>query len=803
MKHDITGDPVAVVVEVVGAARPGIEPSAVADAVASVAGTRNVARRLARALADRPEVLDDGRSPAPKVVGQLLLELRDRGVPVAAPVCADCGRGLSLLLRRGEDWMCQRCHTPRKACASCGSVRTVGWLDRAGRPHCAGCPMDEEDPTTIALRVIARVDPALSSEVVKAALDVVVPRSSERRRLAWAIEDRPDLLTGAGAETPVPAVLRLIDELCAAGSTALVVPACPLCQRVVRLPGRWEGRRICRGCEARRHRVTCARCGKLRPPTGRDGGGGILCGHCFYKDPANHEECVGCGRRKPVCVRAPDGPRCENCRSRTEATCGICGEHGVCEVSKVTGQPWCRACQRRRLACSGCGQVRPVRSGTIERPLCSACTKSAPLEWMACPGCGEGSRLVDSLCQACIVRQRVDDLLADAAGTVRPELVALRQSMLDQRPETTLDWLRKPAVVGLLAELASGRLELSHAALDGAGPVKVVRHLRAVLVSTGALAARDEHMVRLEEWVAQTVSSRTDPEERRLLRRYASWHLIRRLRRRQKQPELAHSQAQTIKRHVRAAVILLDWLAAQNLTLASARQGDLERWMVEVGPARSADAGNFVRWARAARLTSLELGAIRWNGPSAAIDEDRRWEQARRLLGDDSLSPGDRVAGLLVLLYAQRIASVSRLTAADVQSHQGGVRLTLGDRPIDVPEPLAGLLVGLTANRRGHAAVGELGSAQWLFPGGRPGQPISASRLNERMAALGIRTGPSRTAALMQLATELPAAVIARMLGIHIKVAVQWQRLASGDWAGYAADYSRRTPGPAGATNHG
>ena len=35
-------------------------------------------------------------------------------------------------------------------------------------------------------------------------------------------------------------------------------------------------------------------------------------------------------------------------------------------------------------------------------------------------------------------------------------------------------------------------------------------------------------------------------------------------------------------------------------------------------------------------------------------------------------------------------------------------------------------------------------------------------------------------------------AILARMLGIHISVAVQWQRAASGDWAGYAADVSRR-----------
>jgi hypothetical protein len=33
------------------------------------------------------------------------------------------------------------------------------------------------------------------------------------------------------------------------------------------------------------------------------------------------------------------------------------------------------------------------------------------------------------------------------------------------------------------------------------------------------------------------------------------------------------------------------------------------------------------------------------------------------------------------------------------------------------------------------------------------------------------------------------------MLGIHIDVAVAWQRISAGDWMAYAADVSRR-PGP-------
>jgi hypothetical protein len=53
--------------------------------------------------------------------------------------------------------------------------------------------------------------------------------------------------------------------------------------------------------------------------------------------------------------------------------------------------------------------------------------------------------------------------------------------------------------------------------------------------------------------------------------------------------------------------------------------------------------------------------------------------------------------------------------------------------------------------------------------------------------------GRSPSAALFQLATDLPAAALARMLGIHISVAVAWQRASSGDWTTYAAEVSRRT----------
>jgi hypothetical protein len=120
----------------------------------------------------------------------------------------------------------------------------------------------------------------------------------------------------------------------------------------------------------------------------------------------------------------------------------------------------------------------------------------------------------------------------------------------------------------------------------------------------------------------------------------------------------------------------------------------------------------------------------------------------------------------------------------------------LGSEPVLLPEPLAALVQILIANRSGLAALGDKGTSPWLFPGGQPGRPISADRLAKRLRQLGLRSGQARSTALFQLATELPAALLARMLGIHINVAVAWQHACAGDWANYAADYSRRPKKP-------
>jgi hypothetical protein len=268
--------------------------------------------------------------------------------------------------------------------------------------------------------------------------------------------------------------------------------------------------------------------------------------------------------------------------------------------------------------------------------------------------------------------------------------------------------------------------------------------------------------------------------------------VIRRLRGRVGDADTTYGQATAAKRNIKAAVALLDWLAAKGLTITTAAQGDLDAWLAGAYPLRC-DSGNFVRWARRHRLTQLDHAANRWGGPSGVIDTETRWDQARWLLHDTTIDTADRVAGLLVLLYAQTAATISELTIDHVQMVDQQVRLRLGQEPILIPAPLDNLLRELIDTRSGHAAVGGHCDSPWLFPGGRPGQPLSAFRIAERLRQLGIRSSRARSAALFQLAADLPAAILARTLGIHISVAATWQRACAGDWLTYAAEISRRT----------
>jgi hypothetical protein len=386
-------------------------------------------------------------------------------------------------------------------------------------------------------------------------------------------------------------------------------------------------------------------------------------------------------------------------------------------------------------------------------------------------------------------------MLVPPCGPLRAELENVAAALTRSDPARALKWLEGQAARRLLAALAARTGPVTHAALDQIGSAKGTAYLRAALVDTGALPGRDEHLAAFERWLPGALRQVGDDQDRRIVRSYATWEPLRRLRRQSSRHPLNHGQQMLARCDVQAAIRLAAWLHARNLSVSTCQQDDIDHWLTSPEPGRH-QARNFLTWCTSrGHASNVEIrSASRASSRAVTVpDADHRWTIARNLLHDPGHDAVDRVAGCLVLLYAQPLTRIAVLTLADVHDAPVAMSLSPGTDPVEVPEPLAGLIRELTARRRGHTAIGLTDDSPWLFPGGLPGMPISPQRLGARLTSLGIPARAGRTAALIDLAGQLPATVLSKLLGLSPGTAALWNHAAGNTRAGYAAQVARRS----------
>jgi hypothetical protein len=75
--------------------------------------------------------------------------------------------------------------------------------------------------------------------------------------------------------------------------------------------------------------------------------------------------------------------------------------------------------------------------------------------------------------------------------------------------------------------------------------------------------------------------------------------------------------------------------------------------------------------------------------PVIALADRERLGVLRSLLVDEAIDARLRVAGCLVALYAQPVARIVRLTAADLQLTDTAAFVRLGDEPVPLPSRYA------------------------------------------------------------------------------------------------------------------
>ena len=443
-----------------------------------------------------------------------------------------------------------------------------------------------------------------------------------------------------------------------------------------------------------------------------------------------------------------------------------------------------------RAVCESCGELRRPATFDPARVLCAACAGVVPHH--VCELCGgEDERVPDGICTRCTLRLRIEAMAdhgaPDAVARMRPYLDALIAS---PQPRSALLWLRASPAAEILCAMIAGSLEIGHETLDELehGRSDATTFLRAALVEHGVLPARPERLERLRRWVEAQLQALPESEDRARLRSYASWKLLRDVARRAENNDLNANAAGSARARLRSAIELTSWMHEQDRTLVDLRQDLLEGWLLEGGSSRLAIAG-FIEWLRKTKVIS-GLHVPRAPRPLKlnTVQDAERWALLRRLLADETLDLRERVAGGLLLLYAQPITKMTRLRREDViLNDEGQVLIALGQEPIPLPAPLATLAIRLRDAPTPLATTAATTTNRWLLPGRKLGRPITPHALSRRLSALGVPAVAGRTSALAHLLDTIPPAVLAQLIGMSAHSAERYSAALRTDYSRYMA----------------
>lgn len=193
----------------------------------------------------------------------------------------------------------------------------------------------------------------------------------------------------------------------------------------------------------------------------------------------------------------------------------------------------------------------------------------------------------------------------------------------------------------------------------------------------------------------------------------------------------------------------------RDVALSTCTQTDLDAWHAEKYATRR-PAQAFLRWCMdSRRMPRLSIPNRPTSNPHP-MGQHQRVAALQRVLDDGSTSLRVRVAACLVLLFAQPVSRIVRMTVDDVLHDGQYVALRLGDPPTPVPEPVTDLLLDYLRNLPASTpAINQ--NSPWLFPGRRTSQPMNPGTLRDALRNLGVPVEKGRTSAIRQLVLQAPA----------------------------------------------
>ena len=420
------------------------------------------------------------------------------------------------------------------------------------------------------------------------------------------------------------------------------------------------------------------------------------------------------------------------------------------------------------------------------RPVCGPCAGVPGLDY-TCRECGRGGEIHSGRrCFGCVLAERARILLAGPGGEVPALLHPLLEALTAvTNRATVVKWLGESRSAQLLGNLARTGDPITHDLLDDLPQTQALHYVREVLVSSGVLPARNEHLERLAPWLEHLLHGKP-AHHARLIRPFTHWFVLRRARRAAARRTFTRASADFVRARVLAALDLLAWLDERGLALHDLTQADLDQWLADGTTTRRA-ARYFLQWARGRGLADdLTVPLPPRQEPARLLAEDDHIQQLDRCLTDEAMPLDLRVGGALVLLFGMLVSRITQLTKDDVIEDGQALCLSVDGHRLMLPPRLASLVCQLRDQDKPRWTLGGLGtSAPWLFPGQSPARPTVDVLFGVRLHRYGIDAHAGRNTARLTLAADLPASVLADLTGISISTAERWSQWAKPDWIAY------------------
>lgn len=474
--------------------------------------------------------------------------------------------------------------------------------------------------------------------------------------------------------------------------------------------------------------------------------------------------CHRCGRTDvaKIRVRWPDGNICGICfteATHAYGTCPACDDEGrMLPGRDEDGGAICRTC-----------------SGITTKLECSTCDR-------------EAERFRNGSCARCVVHADLTNLLRPGTDLRLRRLVDTLANV--DRPESIYTYMRGKRAHELLAAIGSRELALSQEAFDLLKPSPAVEHLRALLIHHRMLPERhtDERVHRFEQWIATRLDELPGDGIRDRIERFATWYHLKRVRSRALDPGVnVETVTHAAKQEITEAGRFLLWLRVEHgVGPPELRQAHVDDYLSS-GTSTRKHIRNFLRWFN--RDDNRRTKAERVDAPFREAHSEPLLKQSERIalvrncLEWEQVKLSTRIAGLILLLWAQPLNKIVMLRHEHTTFDVTGMTLKLGERPTAVPEAVANLFWRhLEAPGNPHTV--NTGTP-WLFPGGQAGRHLHPGTLSERLKVLGIDAQRARNATLRDLAHEVDARTLMDLLGYSRPVVARYATRAGAPMSDY------------------